>query len=200
MHAPRPEEEASPAASSRGAEEEECSICLSSLDAFRCTLPCGHSFHTSCVMKALQSSPACPLCREPYFEAPDQEREVEEDEAAILASIDELRAQTRRFNARACRCIRTSPRMSRLRSQVKEARRECACLEREVFAEWKAIEAAAWNGARMRQARGGLRKARARHGRLRRRLDGLVAERVGPPPRVVLSFGHAGGVEDVVLR
>ena len=66
--------------------EETCSICLEPLDALatgnnaKCTLPCGHAFHSCCIIKVARSDThchgMCPLCRatpEGHTEPGDEE-------------------------------------------------------------------------------------------------------------------------------
>jgi Ring finger domain len=49
-------------------KEEECSICydkFKKLSSDFCSLPCGHHFHASCLLKAIEKGyKLCPLCRE----------------------------------------------------------------------------------------------------------------------------------------
>lgn len=49
-------------------KNDDCTICDEKMDSVNmCTLPCGHRFHSSCVMNMRQFSvsQACPLCRSP---------------------------------------------------------------------------------------------------------------------------------------
>ncbi|CAF3455971.1 unnamed protein product [Rotaria sp. Silwood1] len=54
--------------------QEECSICLSTMDRKRkCSiLPCNHIFHTECIHNWIdtdeETSFQCPICRNPIFE------------------------------------------------------------------------------------------------------------------------------------
>ncbi|XP_021922164.1 uncharacterized protein LOC110830988 isoform X2 [Zootermopsis nevadensis] len=43
--------------------EEECSICMESMDKDQTSLHCKHSFHTKCITRWLQKGGVCPLCR-----------------------------------------------------------------------------------------------------------------------------------------
>ena len=46
-----------------------CAICLEELDSNPTTLPCGHSFHTQCMLTAaLRGHRHCPICRAPCLE------------------------------------------------------------------------------------------------------------------------------------
>ncbi|WCJ37289.1 RING/U-box superfamily protein [Euphorbia peplus] len=49
--------------------EEECRICLEGMEegGFGMSMPCDHVFHVDCILKWLQKSHSCPLCR---FEMP----------------------------------------------------------------------------------------------------------------------------------
>lgn len=42
---------------------QECHICLEELQADLVAVPCGHVFHHTCVMQALQVNRQCPICR-----------------------------------------------------------------------------------------------------------------------------------------
>merc|ERR1711933_36744 len=51
--------------------QDTCSICLEEYDQGECirVLPCGHTFHSSCIFPWLtERSPTCPLCKA-YFHA-----------------------------------------------------------------------------------------------------------------------------------
>jgi hypothetical protein len=41
----------------------ECSICLTPLNDHISTLPCGHIFHSVCMIKTFRKFDSCPLCR-----------------------------------------------------------------------------------------------------------------------------------------
>merc|ERR1712217_495851 len=50
----------------------ECSICLTTSSG-ACVLPCGHSFHRSCIAKwfeSVHSTSVCPICRQKLPNAP----------------------------------------------------------------------------------------------------------------------------------
>jgi len=44
-------------------EEEVCSICIQTMNTHFCTTICNHTFHISCLCKALERSVKCPICR-----------------------------------------------------------------------------------------------------------------------------------------
>ena len=44
-------------------DEKECSICLADLDCDGSALPCGHVFHSQCILKWMESHRTCPVCR-----------------------------------------------------------------------------------------------------------------------------------------
>lgn len=44
--------------------EHDCSICLDELDSGECvSLPCNHSYHSSCITEWLKNNRKCPMCR-----------------------------------------------------------------------------------------------------------------------------------------
>ena len=46
----------------------ECAICYETIgDQDSATTACGHKFHFSCLAKAMQVNPSCPLCRAPFI-------------------------------------------------------------------------------------------------------------------------------------
>mmetsp|Transcript_49921 Transcript_49921/g.93433 ORF Transcript_49921/g.93433 Transcript_49921/m.93433 type:complete len:222 (+) Transcript_49921:1-666(+) len=50
--------------------QEECPICLEpiwSVKQDRAPLPCGHTFHVTCLSQWLQKHPCCPMCRHSPF-------------------------------------------------------------------------------------------------------------------------------------
>ena len=80
---------------------DTCSICLDSMskmDPFK--LPCGHSFHATCIMKnVVTSNLLCPLCRAPFGKKQRQEEEYEEEEYEEGA-LEEQQDIEVRFNIR----------------------------------------------------------------------------------------------------
>jgi hypothetical protein len=46
-------------------DRNECVICLEPLNTFLTTLPCGHVYHSACIIEYFQvhNIPECPLCR-----------------------------------------------------------------------------------------------------------------------------------------
>jgi len=56
--------------------DESCTICLDEFEAgdrVR-SLPCGHTFHSKCIMKWMtERSATCPLCKADYYESDDEE-------------------------------------------------------------------------------------------------------------------------------
>lgn len=59
---------------------DECVICIEKLDKdedFISTLPCGHSFHSPCIIEYfyIHKKPECPLCRNMVFNIPTLNKE-----------------------------------------------------------------------------------------------------------------------------
>lgn len=46
-------------------EELECPICLKELEQFKVFLPCGHAFHSDCILDWIDNKRNCPMCRFP---------------------------------------------------------------------------------------------------------------------------------------
>ena len=45
--------------------EEECAICLDLLNS-SLTMPCGHTYHSNCIMDWLNYHMDCPICRQEF--------------------------------------------------------------------------------------------------------------------------------------
>ena len=59
----------------------ECPICYEELKMIDFTVTkCGHTFHSSCVFKAMEQNVDCPMCRCQLIEVQEDEDEDEEDE------------------------------------------------------------------------------------------------------------------------
>ncbi len=64
-----------------GFEFSECAICFDEIEMVNVTVTtCGHSFHSSCIFKALENSENCPMCRNQLIEMPTYEDDDEDDE------------------------------------------------------------------------------------------------------------------------
>ncbi|KDP21212.1 hypothetical protein JCGZ_21683 [Jatropha curcas] len=48
-------------------ESEDCSICFEEISEFGASMPCSHHFHGTCILRWLENSHYCPICR---FEMP----------------------------------------------------------------------------------------------------------------------------------
>jgi uncharacterized protein YbaR (Trm112 family) len=58
----------------------ECPICYEELNMINITVTeCGHTFHASCVFKAMERTVDCPMCRHQLLEVPEEEEEDEDD-------------------------------------------------------------------------------------------------------------------------
>ena len=72
-----------------GVKIPECAICMDDIEMVNMTITtCGHTFHASCVFRALENNETCPLCRHPLVDLP-QEEEDDEDEYEDVDSDDE---------------------------------------------------------------------------------------------------------------
>jgi len=45
---------------------ELCSICLGNFDNNNFIMPCGHHFHSECILSWFNKKTDCPLCRQPF--------------------------------------------------------------------------------------------------------------------------------------
>jgi hypothetical protein len=59
-------------AAAAGEEEEDCPICLESMDPGQevSTLPCQHQYHTACINRWLRGNKVCSICRRPIDAKP----------------------------------------------------------------------------------------------------------------------------------
>jgi hypothetical protein len=93
----REEEDASGVAK----EGEQCVICLDTLSKHDVsTLPCGHKFHSKCMMKNIMShNSKCPICRAVCVRVEDEEvdsSDSDTDESTILFVADRIEAKLQR--------------------------------------------------------------------------------------------------------
>jgi len=64
-----------------GFEFPECAICFEQIEMVNVTVTtCGHSFHSSCIFRALESSDGCPMCRNTLIETPEDDEEEDDAE------------------------------------------------------------------------------------------------------------------------
>lgn len=103
---------------------ERCSICLDTLDNHKCTLPCGHCFHSVCAIKSFRISNKCPLCRnEPNDLEQREERSLEEiiqilSERSVQHTMERRVLQQRNSNL-----IRRVPILRSLKEKMKERKK-----------------------------------------------------------------------------
>jgi hypothetical protein len=93
----------------------ECAICFDEIQMVNITVTtCGHTFHSSCVFKALDRSDGCPLCRNQLVSSAsidsdsdsdsgsgseeDEEREDEEEEEEEIFKVDLEQLATKMTN------------------------------------------------------------------------------------------------------
>lgn len=110
---------------------QQCAICLEDIASHACQLPCNHTFHSTCALKALSNKMECPLCRaEPISRPPPSDGisfQIEFPIQEIRARFLQARVDRRRYMARRARMIRNSPRLKVLQNKI-------ACTKREVRA------------------------------------------------------------------
>ena len=70
----------------------DCRICLedfTDINKSGHSLPCGHKFHTECIVKWLRHNPACPLCKD-LDGAPERKDEVSHNLTVISLSDNDI--------------------------------------------------------------------------------------------------------------
>jgi uncharacterized protein YbaR (Trm112 family) len=70
-----------------GVKIPECAICMDDIEMVNMTITtCGHTFHASCVFRALENNETCPLCRHPLVDVSEEEEdeyeEIDSDEGS----------------------------------------------------------------------------------------------------------------------
>ena len=70
----------------------ECPVCLEEIgDNNRITTECGHTFHASCIIQNLHTSPLCPMCRTDLDDAPTAQRHLEDlDDETMDTLVDSI--------------------------------------------------------------------------------------------------------------
>ena len=62
-----------------GEQREECPICLEHIgESNRITTQCGHTFHASCIIQNLHTSPLCPMCRGALDDTPTARQQLDD--------------------------------------------------------------------------------------------------------------------------
>ena len=71
---------------SKDVSSDTCAICLEYLDLNEnyTMTPCGHKFHTSCLLKSLTTTQTCPLCRAPLT---DKKTFSEEETQMVVTRV-----------------------------------------------------------------------------------------------------------------
>jgi hypothetical protein len=68
----------------------ECPVCLEEIgDNNRITTQCGHTFHASCIIRNLHTSPLCPMCRTVLDDSPNAQNQLEDLDDETLDTLVE---------------------------------------------------------------------------------------------------------------
>jgi hypothetical protein len=75
----------------------ECPVCLEQIgDNNRITTECGHTFHASCIIQNLHTSPLCPMCRGVLDDSSNEERRITDlDDETMDSLVDGILHGTR---------------------------------------------------------------------------------------------------------
>lgn len=78
-------------------ERCECPVCLEEIgDNNRITTKCGHTFHASCIIQNLHTSPLCPMCRGVLDDSSNEERRITDlDDETMDSLVDGILHGTR---------------------------------------------------------------------------------------------------------
>jgi hypothetical protein len=169
-----------------------CAICLDELDSTaECTLPCGHQFHSVCVLKAFRRDERCPMCRS----APIEQEVAEADDssnatynAILMETMDNWQAAEaaeramRNYHRRADRAVRREEPLARLRTSMRERHEASRVADAASTQVWRRVLKDAWRSEAMAPTLANERLARRRFTDARRRYDGALALCIGAPP------------------
>jgi len=89
-------------------EDIKCTICLDTLNKSQCgvtMLPCGHAFHSKCMMEnILKNNLKCPMCRRVCARVEEEEESSDDDmdENIILMVADRIRKKLKKADVHVC--------------------------------------------------------------------------------------------------
>jgi len=164
-----------------------CAICLDphTDDDTTChTLACGHRFHTSCIVRCLRTSSACPVCRDDPHAATASGDETEEDDD-VTVDMDEihaLRRSHRNYLNRQNRLARENADVGRLRTDVRHTREAYTRQLKHLNRTLHDLERRMSQNPDVVAARKMHRNARRRYVRARNRFNQVAEGLLGPPP------------------
>jgi hypothetical protein len=169
--------------------DDDCAICLEACGAHCSTLPCGHVFHSRCILQSCMHDPRCPVCRAAIAErvAPHQtivRLSLDDLEEAIERDFSEIRAQQLRYDGRRRRFVNAREHLRAEKLAIKELDGRIRALEQQISARWAEETRALWSGDKFRD----LRRLRAllmqRRRRRQRTLDREVVDALGERPDI----------------
>ncbi len=103
----------------------ECAICLNPIDGTSsCHTDCGHTFHSTCVFKAVRTDPRCPLCRHellPQESAPKRQLTIEIDGTDFAQFSATVARDRRNYNARRRRLEQRDQSIKAMRDEWKKS-------------------------------------------------------------------------------
>ena len=102
--------------------QESCSICLEKLDDNKCTLPCGHCFHSTCAIKSFRVSNKCPLCRNETVEQ-EPERAITDIIQIISERTFQESMEQRALHQRNVNLVRRIPGLRALKIKMMERKK-----------------------------------------------------------------------------
>lgn len=168
---------------------DECAICLEACTSNSSTLPCGHVFHSHCIIQSCMHDPRCPVCRATLAERVQPVHTVvqltlSDINDAIDRDFSEMRTHQVRYDNRRRRFINAREHLRNERLAVKQLDASIRALETQIGVRWVEETRTLWAGDKFHE----MRKMRAlmmqRRRRRQRVLDREVIDALGERPDI----------------
>ena len=117
---------------------ENCSICLAPLKEHTSTLPCGHTFHSTCMINTFRRFDSCPLCRvRPDITERETEVPLERFITLMTEHAMEQERERRSYLSRCSHVSRTVPSIKKLKEKMTDKQKKERDFKKEMNDYWE---------------------------------------------------------------
>tara|TARA_B100000787_G_C16161273_1_gene281510 strand:+ start:302 stop:919 length:618 start_codon:yes stop_codon:yes gene_type:complete len=170
-----------------------CVICLDKLDICKgvCSLDCGHSYHTSCLLNAFSHDNRCPVCRVELVKKDSKPEGSAVLEIQLNDNHDvylESRRALRNYNSRVNRYVNKHAHIKKKRDDISAMKKDINDWGKFIEKEWGRLEREAWNRDEMKSIRLVEAKKKRQLKNMMIKYNNMIEDSVGERPSDVFEL------------